>query len=62
MIAQNQTQNRKGEWVPSIPLPIYPSMFAPFGGKVKCGQCGEKFWTTKLYRGHYALEHILELD
>lgn len=40
-------QNRRGEWVPAIPLPLY-------GLRKRC-QCGRKFWTTAGYRGHYAL-------
>lgn len=49
-----QTQNRRGEWVPSIPLPWYEV-------RQHC-DCGRRFWTAKGYRGHYALEHILGLD
>ncbi len=49
-----QSQNKYGEYVPSIPLPYY--LFR----KVRC-TCGEKFKTEKQYRGHYALEHILGL-
>ena len=45
------TQNRRGEWVPAIPLP-----FLYF--RKKC-RCGAKFWTMKGYQGHYAHEHIL---
>ena len=48
------TQNRRGDWVPSIPL--------PFLGFRKTCSCGEKFWTMKSYRGHYALEHILGMN
>lgn len=50
------TLNRAGLWVPSIPLP-YTYGFS----RVGCS-CGEKFWSIRAYRGHYALEHILELD
>lgn len=48
-----QTQNARGEWVPSIPRPYYL-----FVGRVRC-ECGEKFRNEKIYDGHYALEHIL---
>ncbi|HEY7416610.1 MAG TPA: hypothetical protein VH593_15575 [Ktedonobacteraceae bacterium] len=37
----------------SIPLPKY-------GIRNQC-ECGQKFWTIKGYRGHYALVHILHL-
>jgi hypothetical protein len=47
-------QNRRGEWVPSIPL--------PFQGTRKVCRCGAKFWTMPGYQGHYALEHILGMD
>ena len=47
----NQAQNSKGEWVPSIPLPL-------FGLRKRC-ECGQSFWTLPGYRGHYALVHIL---
>lgn len=47
------TENSRGEYVPSIPLPYY-------GIRKEC-QCGKKFWTEKGYEGHYALEHILGL-
>jgi hypothetical protein len=46
-------QGRHG-YVPAIPLPWQ-------GVRVKC-KCGETFWTSKAYRGHYALVHILGLD
>lgn len=49
----NATQNRRGEWVPSIPLPMY-------GLRKKCWVCGKKFWTEERYREHYALHHILD--
>ncbi len=51
---KNMTENKRCEYVPSIPLPYY-------GIKKKC-ECGEKFWTEKGYRAHYALEHILGLE
>lgn len=47
-------QNRRGEWVPAIPLPF-------FGLRKHCS-CGEKFWTQKGYEGHYARDHILGMD
>lgn len=51
---KTQTQNAAGEWVPSIPLPL-------FGLRKRCG-CGRKFWTLAGYNGHYALAHILKLE
>lgn len=60
-------QNRRGGWVPAIPLPMllplgrrqcqHPAT-APQRGRV----CGRTFWTQDGYRGHYALVHVLELD
>jgi hypothetical protein len=47
-------QNRRGEWVPAVPVPFY-------GFRKQCS-CGAKFWTEKGYRGHFALEHILGLE
>lgn len=44
-------QNKRGEWVPSIPLPFY-------GLKKRCG-CGATFWRESNYNAHYALEHIV---
>lgn len=49
-----QTQNKKGKWVTAIPEPYYSVI------QVQCG-CGETFFTLRGYKGHYALEHILEL-
>jgi hypothetical protein len=46
------SENKSGNWVPAIPLPLY-GMF-----KVRC-ECSVKFWTIKGYQGHYALTHIL---
>lgn len=46
-----QSENKYGEYVPSIPFPYY-------GLKKHC-DCGRKFWTEEGYAGHYALEHIL---
>jgi hypothetical protein len=51
--AGNNTRNRKGQWVKSIPL-------AHGGFRQHC-ECGRKFWTVEGYRGHYALVHILHL-
>lgn len=48
------TQNREGQWVPAIPLPFY-------GLQKRC-YCGARFWTSRGYRGHYALVHILKID
>ena len=45
------TQNRRGEWVPAIPMPF-------FGLRKRCS-CGAKFWTLVGYEGHYARDHIL---
>jgi hypothetical protein len=52
------TENSRGEWVPPIPCPYY------FGwGLKKCRcECGETFKNEELYRGHYALKHILFPD
>jgi hypothetical protein len=52
-VTVNQVQNKRGQWVPAIPLPFY-------GLRKRC-DCGRKFWTTDGYRGHYALCHILSL-
>ncbi len=48
------TQNKAGEWVPSIPLPFFgwPHWY-------RC-QCRRWFWTMDGYRGHYGLAHILD--
>lgn len=47
------TQNKRGEWVPPIPLPYYLGF-----GRVRC-ECGQKFWGEEAYNGHYAYKHIL---
>lgn len=52
-VGQNKTQNKRGEWVPSIPLPFF--------GIMKSCHCGRRFWTLAGYRGHYALRHALGL-
>jgi hypothetical protein len=49
-------QNKRGEYVPAIPLP----MFVMFGRK-KCA-CGKTFRNERRYREHYALVHALALD
>lgn len=46
-----QSQNKYGEYVPSIPL----------GFNFKECYCGRKFRNQENYRGHYALVHILGL-
>ena len=48
-----QAENKRGEWVPAIPLPLFT-----FGHRHRC-ECGQSFWTLSGYRGHYALAHIL---
>jgi hypothetical protein len=48
-------QNRRGEWIPAIPLPYYLPLV-----RYRCG-CGRVFWTLRGYQGHYALDHILAL-
>jgi hypothetical protein len=50
-----QTQNRLGEYVSAIPEPFF------YGFGYRCG-CGKFFVRYDIYRGHYALEHILQLD
>lgn len=47
-----QVQNKRGEWIPAIPEPMYVL------GRKKC-DCGAAFWTLRGYRSHYALVHIL---
>lgn len=44
-------ENKRGEWVPAIPLPFY--------GLRKHCSCGKKFWRQHSYFAHYALEHIV---
>lgn len=46
-----QMQNKRGEWVPSIPLPFY-------GLRKQCS-CGKKFWRESRYYEHYAFWHIV---
>ena len=50
------TKNNHNQFVPSIPEPFFLNF-----GRVKC-ECGQKFKSRKLYRQHYALEHILGLN
>lgn len=45
-------QNKRGEWVPAIPLPFFGMI------RLKCA-CGAKFSNMEAYEGHYALRHIL---
>lgn len=49
-----QMQNRRGEWVAAIPLPIFRLWLK------ECPECRERFYTTEGYRGHYALRHVLD--
>ena len=51
---ETQVENKRGEWVPSIPLPYYEM-------KKRC-ECGRRFWTMDGYRGHYAYAHILGME
>lgn len=56
-------QNKRGQYVPSIPLPFYLPL------SVRCG-CGKKFSylhpfglsAVERYREHYAYAHILGLE
>lgn len=51
------TQNRRGEWVPAIPEPLFVGL-----GLRRCRcDCGRTFRDRETYRGHYALVHILGL-
>lgn len=51
-----QAQNSRGQWVPAIPLPY----FAAFHRR-RC-ECGQSFWTTRGYHGHYAYAHVLGME
>lgn len=51
----NQVQNKRGEWVPAIPVPLFEWLHLR-----RCGECRKAYFTMAGYRGHYALEHILE--
>lgn len=44
-------ENRRGEQVPAIPLPL-------FGLKKQCS-CGQSFWKLRNYEAHYAHKHIV---
>ena len=48
-------QNRRGEWVPAIPEPLWIGFLLRHA---QCS-CGCKFDDDVTYRGHYALEHIV---
>jgi hypothetical protein len=52
------TQNNRGEWVPSIPLPYYIGRW----GKCRCASCPRVFKKYEDHKAHYALVHILALD
>ena len=54
-MSENQTQNRRGEWVTAIPLPLFL-----WPHRCHCA-CGRWFWTLAGYRGHYALVHVMGL-
>jgi hypothetical protein len=58
--SEPQVQNRRGEWVPSIPLPLYTGFGTRFS-LCQC-KCGQTFRKEVQYRGHYALVHILGLS
>lgn len=51
-----QTQNKRGEWVPAIPLPLFT-----WPHRHRCS-CGRSFWTMGGYRGHYAVAHLIDGD
>ncbi|MDE2096474.1 MAG: hypothetical protein KGL39_04450 [Patescibacteria group bacterium] len=48
-------RNAKGQWVPSIPYPL----FVGFRLRKAVCECGRKFKSQEAYEGHYALKHIL---
>lgn len=56
--ARVRVRNRRGEWVPAVPHPVTSGIL----GWARCGDCGRAFWTTRGYRGHFALVHVLGLD
>lgn len=60
----NQTLNKRGEWVPSIPLPFIDRRRWAWGNSFVCWECPDKPMFKRMvdYRGHYALVHILGLD
>jgi hypothetical protein len=53
-VTGNTTQNARGEWVPSIPVPFY-SWFPHY----RCPECRAAYWTRPGYKGHYSYVHIL---
>jgi len=57
MSDQTQIQNKRGEWVPAIPEPLFVGWRLR---KCRC-DCGETFKDKVSYQGHYALVHILAL-
>ena len=61
--ARTSALNRRGQWVPSIPLPFWHVVEWDdgwFSNKAQCG-CGRDFRSEEQYQGHYALVHILGL-
>jgi hypothetical protein len=55
-MSTDEQTNDRGEWVPSIPLPLFT-----FPHRHRC-ECDRSFWTMSGYRGHYALVHVMHLD
>jgi hypothetical protein len=51
-LSNASTQNALGEWVPSIPLPMFLVLHC------RC-ECGQRFLRLRNYQGHYAHAHIL---
>lgn len=51
-----KAKNKDGEWVPAIEEPIQLLWW------FECVLCDRKFRSLEIYRGHYALKHILKLD
>ncbi len=47
-----QMQNKRGEWVLTIPVPSYLSF-----GRTQCS-CKRKFWGSQAYKEHYVYAHI----
>lgn len=52
--SKTMERNVVGEWVESIPLPFYRTLYG-------CPACSRSFWTMRGYRGHFALVHILKM-
>ena len=50
---QAMQQNKRGEWVPAIPLPFFGLI------RVSCN-CGKSFFRRSSYEAHYAYEHIIK--